>query len=169
MVKSGKERELWKDVTIDMMSDEEKRGEIYVRHPPAYRSTALSKFISKLDNRCDKKMSAHPRVKRNLGTPLRVQTPACAKKWMVKKSRDNSTASGDSNPQTRDNSAATRDINEHGHTMSASHSTLPHHDSDMDSDTENDFANENDTENNIDGEGSTGDSSDFYVDSDIDM
>ena len=70
------------------MSDEEKREEVYVRHPPFYRSDALTKFISKLNKRCDKKMSTHPRVKRNVGSPAKTPTPANAKKWTVKKMND---------------------------------------------------------------------------------
>ena len=69
------------------MSDEEKHDEVYVRHPPFYRSDALTKFISKLDKRCDK-MSTHPRIKRNVGSPAKTPTPANAKKWTVKKIND---------------------------------------------------------------------------------
>ena len=70
MVKSGKESELW---TPDMMSDEEKHDDHYIRHPPSYyRSSALSKFITKLDARCDKKMFSHPRVTRQIGSPRKL-------------------------------------------------------------------------------------------------
>ena len=44
-VKKGKEAKFWNDVTVDMMSDEEKRGELYVRHQPTYRSNTLNSEI----------------------------------------------------------------------------------------------------------------------------
>ena len=37
-MKEGRESVLWADVTPEMMSDEERDEEIYVRHPPSYRS-----------------------------------------------------------------------------------------------------------------------------------
>ena len=77
-------KELWEDVTIEMMSDEDRRGDVYVRLAPSYCSAALTKFILKLDNRCDK-MSFHPRVRRQVGSPAKIQTPSNAKKWTIKK------------------------------------------------------------------------------------
>ena len=50
MVKEG---ELWADVTPDMMSEEEKDGDVYIRHQPSYRSNTLNKFIKKLDQRLE--------------------------------------------------------------------------------------------------------------------
>ena len=94
-----------------MMSDEELQGDIYIRHPPSYRSEILSKFIEKLDSRAAKSNdSAHPRVMRQLGTPAEVAIPSSCKKWMIKaglkkpgaeetdmeEEDDNSATSGDS-------------------------------------------------------------------------
>lgn len=48
-----------------MMSEEEKDGEVYVRHAPAYRSNSLNRFISKLDHRLDSDVpnkTIHPRL-----------------------------------------------------------------------------------------------------------
>ena len=47
-VKAGREAERWKEVTADMMSDEEKKGVVYVRHRPQYRSDRFNTFIDKL-------------------------------------------------------------------------------------------------------------------------
>ena len=85
MVKNAKEKKLWQDVTPDMMSDEEKIGEKYVRHQPSYRSDSLNKFVTKLDSRGDKKMSAHPRTRRTIGSPRKLCAPTHARKWTVKK------------------------------------------------------------------------------------
>ena len=38
---SEKEKKYWSDITADMMSDEEKEGDTYIRHPPGYRSERL--------------------------------------------------------------------------------------------------------------------------------
>ena len=66
------------------MSDEEKEGEEYVRHPPSYRSGALNTFISKLDERLDTTKDKHPRVGRRLGSPHQKPVPEGCKKWLVK-------------------------------------------------------------------------------------
>ena len=68
-----------------MMSDEEKQDDVFVRHPPDYRSDAMSTFIAKLDARCVKKLTTHPRGKRKQGSPRKLCVPRRAKKWMVKK------------------------------------------------------------------------------------
>ena len=85
MIRSAREAKLWEDITPDMMSEEEKCDDTYVRHPPSYRSKAVYKFLCKLDNRCEKQMSTHPRVKRLLGSPRKLSTPCHAKRWVVKK------------------------------------------------------------------------------------
>ena len=36
MVKEGREADLWANVTLEMMSEEEKVGQMYIQHPPAY-------------------------------------------------------------------------------------------------------------------------------------
>ena len=67
-----------------MMSDEEK-DDVFVRHPPDYRSDAMNTFIAKLDARCVKKLTTHPRGKRKQGSPRKLCVPQTAKKWMIKK------------------------------------------------------------------------------------
>ena len=85
MIRSDREAKLWEDITPDMMSEEEKCDDTYVRHPPSYRSKAVYKFLCKLDNRCKKQMSTPPRVKRPLGSPRKLSAPCHAKWWVVKK------------------------------------------------------------------------------------
>ena len=81
---SEKEKKYWSDVTPDMMSDEEKDGNTYIRHPPSYRSERLSRFIERLDSRLDRTPSRHARHARVLGSPIEKQAPARAKSWMLK-------------------------------------------------------------------------------------
>lgn len=66
----------------DMMSDEEKRDETYVRHQPEYRSEKFNSFLNKLDTRSTKKQTGQ--FQRSLGTPITVRIP----KWMVKASAE---------------------------------------------------------------------------------
>ena len=88
VLKDGKEAELWSEVSPEMMSDEEREGEGYVRHQPHYRSLSLNSFIKKLDSRLDstKGMEKHPRLNRRLGSPHEKHIPEGCKKWIVKKS-----------------------------------------------------------------------------------
>jgi hypothetical protein len=67
-----------------MMSDEERVGDKYIRHPPSYRSDMLSCFIEKLESRLDSTPSYHACHKRELGSPVEKQAPARAKNWMLK-------------------------------------------------------------------------------------
>ena len=92
-MKAGREAERWKDVTAEMMSDEEKREDVYVRHRPDYRSDRFNSFIDKLDQRCEKKATSHhARFKRRVGTPLKTPQPQHVKSWMVKElTTDNNT------------------------------------------------------------------------------
>ena len=53
-VKKEKESMFWQSVTADMMSDEERRGDVYIRHQPEYRSEVLTSFINKVDERSSK-------------------------------------------------------------------------------------------------------------------
>ena len=91
-MKAGREAEKWRDVTAEMMSDEEKRGDVYVRHRPDYRSDRFNTFIDKLDKRCEEKATSHhARFKRRVGTPLKTPQPQQVKSWMVKElATDNS-------------------------------------------------------------------------------
>jgi hypothetical protein len=75
-------------VVADMMSDEEKRGEEYVRHQPEYRSERFNSFLDKLDLRGSKKQSSHSRFKRSIGTPIKKAVPVGIQKWMVKASAE---------------------------------------------------------------------------------
>lgn len=142
MLKSGREKELWQDVTPDMMSDEEQIGENYVRHQPSYRSDALNKFITKLDNRGDKKMSAHPRTKRTMGSPRKLCPPSHARKWTVKNERIHSATEQDGSEDTSTTTMAT--INEDAITPPQSMASEAELDSIEDSDSE--FSVNNDDE-----------------------
>ena len=84
MVHPGREASFWADVTADMMSDEEKVEDKYIRHPPDYRSEKFSKFLDKLDHRATSKCKHHARFKRDLGSPRIKSPPANAKPWMLK-------------------------------------------------------------------------------------
>ena len=83
------------------MSDEEKVGHNYVRHPPAYRSTKLNDFIDKLDKRLAQKIS-HPRTVRLLGSPSEQPIPSNVKSWMVQKESRTQPAEGSPEPSDND-------------------------------------------------------------------
>ena len=90
--KSVKAREmtLWQQVTPEM-SDEEKRGDAFVRLQPSYRSEKLNSFLTKLDSRFEKQHSQQPRTQRLIGSPVVKPVPSHAKNWMVHKNfRNNS-------------------------------------------------------------------------------
>lgn len=95
---SEKEKKYWSDVTPDMMSDEEKDGNTYIRHPPSYRSERLNRFIQSC---LDSAPSRHARHARVLGSPVEKQTPARAKRWMLKDSNSENVAvaNDDQNPE----------------------------------------------------------------------
>lgn len=76
---SEKEKKYWADVTADMMSDEEKIGDEYVRHQPSFRSDRLNRFIQKLERRLESTRSMHARHARVLGS-----SNSKAKSWMIK-------------------------------------------------------------------------------------
>ena len=80
VVRPGKEAKFWADVTADIMSEEERVEDRYVRHPPSYRS---NKFIMMLDQRGGKKSSSHARFSREEGSPRKLPTPRHAKPWMI--------------------------------------------------------------------------------------
>ena len=83
-MKKGKEAKFWNDVTVDMMSDEEKRDELYVRHQPTYRSNTLNVFIKKLDERSAASSTTHSKFQRIIGTPVKKAVPPSTKKWIVR-------------------------------------------------------------------------------------
>lgn len=84
-VKTSSKREMkyWSQVTPDMLSDEEKVGDTYVRHQPSYRSERLKRFIEKLDKRLEDTATSHPRHVRVLGSPVQKTPPEHAKPWMI--------------------------------------------------------------------------------------
>lgn len=65
------------------MSDEDRVGDKFVRHPPAFRSSKVQMFIEKLDARLQKKGSSKPRLARVLGLPRKLPLPRNAKQWTV--------------------------------------------------------------------------------------
>lgn len=95
-MRKGKEASYWCDVTAEMMSDEEKVGDSYVRHPPSYRSKKITEFIHVLDCRAEVKGGAHPRV---LGSPTNVAVPSSTKSWIVRKDLNTETAQESQNNQ----------------------------------------------------------------------
>ena len=98
MVRPGKEAKFWADVTADMMSDEERHGDIYVRHAPAYRSEKFNNFLKKLDERAASKGKGHARFERQDGCTIEKTIPVNCKPWMVKKGKENKSPSGTSMP-----------------------------------------------------------------------
>ena len=84
-MRKGREASYWCDVSAEMMSEEEKIGDNYVRHPPSYRSKKMNEFIQVLDGRAEKKGSTHPRIGRVLGSPRNGAVPSGAKSWIVRK------------------------------------------------------------------------------------
>lgn len=82
MLKGSKEEQYWKDFTPDMMSEEERVGDKYVRHPPSYRSKKASRFIDKLDARLSS-TSDRARFNRVIGSPRNRPAPLRAKKWTI--------------------------------------------------------------------------------------
>jgi len=85
VVRPGKEADYWKDVTPDMMSDEEKINDVYVRHPPSYRSEKFHNYLIKLDKRVAAKgRNVHARFQRQEGAVLEKDPPPNCKRWMVK-------------------------------------------------------------------------------------
>lgn len=75
----------WQDIDVEMMPEEESCEDIFIRHPPKYRSETLAKIIEKLDKRNEKRKTAQPRKKRVIGTPQDTQVPPNGKNWTLKK------------------------------------------------------------------------------------
>ena len=116
-MKEGREAELWADITPTMMSEEEKEGEVYVRHPPTYRSQAFKKFIEKLDQRLNASTdkSKHPRMDRRLGSPRERPIPPGCKKWIIKKDLE------DDSLETRED--FDREVDDTWHASASDHDT----------------------------------------------
>ena len=84
-MRAGKESSYWKDVTAEMMSDEERVGDIYLRHRPSYRSEKFHNFIIKLDERAATKGNNHARFKWQEGSVVEKAALMNCKPWMIKK------------------------------------------------------------------------------------
>ena len=127
-VRAGREADKWKSVTPDMMSEEEKREDFYVRHQPEYRSQKLNSFITKLDERSERNIAVHARFKRKIGTPLKVPPPKGIPSWMV-------TCSDEPDNGEHDLSDLDNDDNEHNTTADSSHDSATQTESDANSTT----------------------------------
>ena len=78
VVKEGKEAKMWAEVIPEMMSEEEfvEEENIYLHHPPSYRSDLLIKFIKKLDVRVKATIKrVHPHIERQLDLPKVLPIP----------------------------------------------------------------------------------------------
>ena len=67
------------------MSDEERKDNYYIRHPPSYRAKVLDQFIKKLEARLDQEKGTHPRMERRPGSPINKELSSRFKKWTIKK------------------------------------------------------------------------------------
>lgn len=84
-LRKGRETKRWNSISPEMMSDEEKRGSVYIRHQPEYRSETFNLFMNKLDERSCKQGSVHARFQREIGSPVKLPVPVGIKTWMLKK------------------------------------------------------------------------------------
>ena len=85
VVRPGKEADYWKDVTPDMMSDEEEVDDVYVRHSPSYRCEKFHNYLMKLDKRVAAKgKNVHARFQRQEGAVIEKNPPPNCKPWMIK-------------------------------------------------------------------------------------
>ena len=125
-----------------MMSDEKEQGDMYIRHPPQYRSSLLAQFIEKLDSRYEKRNSAtsHPRKKRIVGSPIDVPTPVEAKKWMLKPGIISDAVAPLPENDSEHNSQTLTDV------LTKNHELLQDNERDQDSESELDTENEESAE-----------------------
>ena len=82
MVKPG-EAKNWKQVTPDMMSEEEAEGEEFIRHRPDWRSPSFNIFIEKLEKRYKKKKKSLAKP-RSYGNEVSKLPPSDISSWMIK-------------------------------------------------------------------------------------
>ncbi len=74
MVKGEKERKKWNELIPEMMSEEEKNEDKFVRHPPSFCLAKVKQFIGKLERRLDRKPSMRVRrVEGSRSVPILVQ------------------------------------------------------------------------------------------------
>ena len=85
VVLAGKESFYWKDITAEMMSDEESVDDNYLRHRPSYCSEKFHNLIIKLDERAASKGKNHTRFKWQEGSVVEKTAPKNYKPWMIKK------------------------------------------------------------------------------------
>ena len=75
-----------KDVSVDMMSDEERSGEKCICHRPSYCSSMFNQLIDKLDSRAVSDSRApFPYV---IGFPRETVPPSSAKLWVLNPSTE---------------------------------------------------------------------------------
>ena len=77
-----------------MMSDEDRVGDQYIRHPPAYCSEKVKKFIDKLEKRLEKKGCNKLRFVRIEGSPHKVPIPPNVKKWTIQTAETSTSSTG---------------------------------------------------------------------------
>lgn len=94
-MKGEKEKCYWNDISLDMMSEEDRVGDQYIRHPPAYRSEKVKKFINKLEKRLEKKGCNKLRFVRVEGSPHKVPIPPNLKKWTIQTTNTNTSSNKD--------------------------------------------------------------------------
>ena len=83
MVKA-KEENHWKQVTPDMMSEEEDENGEFIRHRPQWRSTSFNVFVEKLDKRYKLKHEKTLAKPRSYGTVNADKiSPANIPSWMI--------------------------------------------------------------------------------------
>ena len=97
----AREMDKWKNVTPDMMSEEELGEEdTFIRHRPSWRSQTFNKFIKKLDRRFKSKHASKSLAKpRSYGTPHNKSAPCSISSWI--KSNDTESQSHDCLTPTR--------------------------------------------------------------------
>lgn len=117
MVKK-KEMKLWKDITPDMMSEEEEvqsegSGDSFIRHRPQWRSKRFSRFLTKLDNRFKSKHAKSLAKPRSYGSQSNGRAPSGAPSWIL---ASDSLTTGEKDtenqPPPDDNEIVTRNSNE---------------------------------------------------------
>ena len=91
--KMVKPREIkhWKDITPDMMSEEEAEGDDFIRHRPTWRSSSLNKFLEKLDSRFKAKHQKSLAKPRSYGSPSDKPASDDIPSWLLTTDTQSST------------------------------------------------------------------------------
>ena len=82
-VVKAREIKNWKDITPEMMSEEEAEGDEFIRHRPSWRSSSLNKLLEKLDNRFKAKNKKSLAKPRSYGIPSDKPAPDNTPTWML--------------------------------------------------------------------------------------